>query len=126
MSSIENQVEFQREQDLQWEVSTFDVAQTPVYEEWVKKHDGGMSSEIAEQIANDPSNIHFAFSRPPKKVLLEALHSLGMCIRNPSECIRQLCRHKTFGGSVVFGERYVGLQRTDEEWERFIKTIKGQ
>lgn len=121
MSNIDILVEQYEQQAAQWEVSVYDVAQTQVYKEWAAKNIKGLSTEVIENLLDDPTNIHIAFVRPPRDILDKALHSLGLDLEDGVE--RQLCPHKTFSGVVVQGERYVGTQRTDKEWKNLIKNL---
>lgn len=123
MSMIEHQLEQMEKELSQWGVSIYDVAQTTVYKNWAVNNVKGMKTEVIDQLLDDPTNIHIAFVRPPRDIMDKALHSLGLDLSLSVE--RQLCPHKTFSGTLVQGERYVGKQRTDQEWKDFIKKLVG-
>lgn len=121
MVSIEDLVENYDRAMSGWEVSAFDIIQSNIYQEWFTQNDNGMNVENAEEIIRDGENIHISFVRPPRKIMDKILYNLGLDISDTVE--RQLCRHKTFGGAVVYGERYVGYQRVDSEWKNFVKRV---
>ena len=114
-------LDFYKQQMSQWEVSVFDIIQSPAYRLWFNQSDEGINTGLADTILQDIDNLHLAFTRPPRSVMQKVLHSLGMDIEEPME--RQVCRHKTFNGVVVYGERYVGIQRTDREWKSLIMKL---
>lgn len=114
-------LDFYNQQLTQWGVSMFDVVQSEKYQEWLRQNDSGLDASVAENIITDPYNSYIAMTRPPKKVLQNILKSLGLSIDDKHE--RQICRHSTFGGHTVYGERYVGVQRTDDNWVNFVKRM---
>jgi len=119
MSNMENDVEQYERREAQWEVSSFDVANHPIYIDWAERNVKGMLSENIDTMVNDVTNIHFAFVRPTRDVMDKILHAYGLDLNESIE--RQVCCHRTFSGTRVNGERYVGKQRTDDEWKAFKK-----
>ena len=124
MAGLDVNVELMLKREAQWEVSSYDVAQTETNVEWAEKNLRGIKHENADLMMNDATNIHFAFVRPDRKIMDKCLHELGLDLKQSIE--RQICLHKTFGGTFVYGERYVGMQRTDKQWKDFVKRAIGQ
>ena len=114
-------LDYYERQMTQWEVSSFDIAQNKTYTTWAEKNVKGMNTDAIESMINDVNNMHFAFVRPPRKIIDKVLHELGLDIEQSVE--RQVCLHKTFAGHMVNGERFVGSQRSDKDWLNFIKRV---
>lgn len=123
MSNMENELEQYERRQAQWEVSSFDVANHPAYIDWAERNVKGMLSENIDTMVNDVTNIHFAFVRPSREIMDKVLYDYGLDLNESIE--RQVCYHRTFGGTRVNGERYVGKQRTDKQWLDLIKRSKG-
>lgn len=124
MTGLDVQVEVMLKREAQWEVSSYDVSRTDAYIEWAEKNLKGMKTDFANMMMNDLDNVHFAFVRPHITIMNNCLWELGLDIR---QCVeRQICLHKTFSGTFVYGERYVGMQRTDKEWKNFVKRVTGR
>ena len=125
MSKPELNIDWYLREQSAWEVSSFDVVQTKAYQDWAMKNLKGMKTKHVENLHhNDSTNFHFSFSRPHRKTLDKCLYELGLDLNENIEF--QVCMHKTFGGYIVYGERFVGEQRTDKEWKDFVKSIKKQ
>ena len=125
MRNMEDAVEMMERQNSAWEVSSYDISQTNTYREWadknVKEFKVRKEGKLTEAIFSDAKNVHFAFIRPPKALMYDCLNELGMDTKDTIE--RQVCTHRTFGGFIVYGERYVGKQRTDKKWKEFVESV---
>jgi len=62
MAGLDTHVEYLEKQEQQWEVSVFDIANCPVYIEWVSKlsRPKGLPKDAVETIAQDPNHRYAA------------------------------------------------------------------
>jgi len=119
-TNIDKDLALMESSEDQWEISFLDIVNTEEYQNFIKHRQ--FEEERAEDIVADSSNVWCGFPRMPDNMLVPLLYKLGLDTEYLPE--RQICQHKSWSGTVVYGERYVGKQRTDKEWVKFKNSIK--
>ena len=120
-TTIDRQVEQYDEAIKYWEVSLYDLSQDILYLDWLKTSFNDMIINSVGGILQGEDYLLMSYPVPPVEVLREMLHKYGMDIEEPIN--KQTLIHRTFGNKKVYGNRWVGLQRTDKEWLNFLQAV---
>lgn len=98
------------------EISFYDVIATEKYKAWRESVNTPVQeSEIVEQ-----DTINISYPRPNNKLLKEILYCLGLDVSKGVE--EMVCTHRTFSGEKVTTLRFNGFMRSDEKWNKFMKS----
>lgn len=104
-----------------WEISLYDLSQDKVYLDWLRTSFNDMRINSVGGLLEGEGYLLMSYPVPPIEVLESLLKKYGMDLE--SKISKQTLIHKTFAGVKVYGDRWVGLQRTDEEWLAFLKAV---
>lgn len=99
--------------NLYHEVSFSDIIRLDSYKKWAKDKWGGREDETRIQ----SQYMTIGYPAPSDEILTQFLWELGMCDSQSPDV--QENTHRNMEGNVVNCTRWVGLQRTDKEWEDF-------
>lgn len=118
-SSLERLVEQFEEQNKYWEVSLYDISQDTDYLTWLQDKFEDSSPKNINGKLHSEGYYMMEYPLPPNDILFDILYKFGL---NVDEDIDQQENiHKTFAGFKVYGKRWVGVQRTDQDWKDFCK-----